>query len=166
MPTLFNADEIFAIAIQVEANGYEFYRTAAQQQKDPENAAYLQKLADMEIEHETVFSEMRAQYAAAHPSESSDLYNEGTMFLSAIADGYPIEGSPTIASDLNGEESMEQLLEIAVELEKKAILFYLGMKDVVPENLGRDKIDEILNEEKSHVVLLMAELKKRRDAAA
>ena len=166
MPTLFNADEIFAIAVQVEANGYEFYKTAAQQQKDPENAAYLQKLADMEIEHETVFSEMRAQYAAANPAETSDLYNEGSMFLSAIADGYPIEGSPTIAADLTGEETLEQILEIAVDLEKKAILFYLGMKDVVPENLGRDKLDEIINEEKSHVVLLMGELKKRGEAAA
>ncbi len=165
MPTLFNADEIFAIAVQVEANGYEFYKAAAKQQKNTENAAYLEKLADMEIEHETVFSEMRTQYAAANPAETSDLYNEGAMFLSAIADGYPIEGSPTIAADLNGEETMEQLLEIAVELEKKAILFYLGMKDVVPENLGRDKLDEIINEEKSHVVLLMGELKKRQAAA-
>jgi rubrerythrin len=108
---------------------------------------------------------MRAQYAAANPSQTSDLYNEGSMFLSAIADGYPIEGSPSIAADLNGEETMEQILEIAVDLEKKAILFYLGMKDVVPENLGRDKLDEIINEEKSHVVLLMKELKKRREAA-
>ena len=55
---------------------------------------------------------------------------------------------------------MEEILRIALDLEKKAILFYLGLKDVVPENLGKDKIDRIIDEEKSHVVTLTQELKK------
>jgi hypothetical protein len=34
------------------------------------------------------------------------------------------------------------------------------MKDVVPANLGRDKVDFIIEEEKQHLVTLTAELKK------
>ena len=51
-------------------------------------------------------------------------------------------------------------LRLAIGLEKDAVLFYLGMKDVVPENLGKGKVDFIIEEEKQHLVTLTAELKK------
>jgi rubrerythrin len=43
---------------------------------------------------------------------------------------------------------------LAVELEKQAILFYLGIKDMVPERLGKDMVERIIKEEQSHVVML------------
>ena len=71
-----------------------------------------------------------------------------------------VEDSPNAADSLTGDESMVEILEIAIELETKSILFYLGLKDVVPERLGKDKIEGIIAEEKAHVVMLAEELKK------
>ena len=47
---------------------------------------------------------------------------------------------------------MAQVIETAIGLEKESILFYLGLKDIVPPKLGRVKIDEIIEEEKRHGV--------------
>ena len=54
---------------------------------------------------------------------------------------------------------MGDVLRKAIELEKDAIIYYLGMKDAVPEDLGRDRIDRIIRQEMGHVVLLTARLR-------
>jgi len=159
MSMLFNADEVFAIAVQIEKNGAEFYRTAAARQTDADQKEFLNKLAAIEDEHQRIFSAMRSD-AAASPQVTTDLYDEGGLFLSSIASGYPVEGAPSIARSLTGNETMKEILDIAIDLEKKSILFYLGLKDAVPAKLGQDKIDDIIAEEKSHVVLLVTEARK------
>jgi hypothetical protein len=54
--------------------------------------------------------------------------------------------------------SMEEILKSAIEAEKDSIIFYLGMRDLVPEKSGKDKIDAIIGEEKKHIQLLSKEL--------
>jgi rubrerythrin len=164
MPALFNADEVFAIAVQIENNGAAFYRKAARGQKDEGNVAYLEELARMEDDHARIFTEMRQGASAGSAGGGSDLYNEGALYLSAIADGYRVEGSPKVADSLTGEETMEDIVRTAIGLEKDSIVFYLGLRDVVPETLGRDKIDLIIAEEKKHIVTLSEHLKKVRAA--
>jgi len=51
---------------------------------------------------------------------------------------------------------------MAIGLEKDSIVFYLGMKDAVPERLGRSRIDDIIREEMSHVYLLSREFETLR----
>jgi rubrerythrin len=52
----------------------------------------------------------------------------------------------------------KKFIRYAMAAEKDSIVFYLGMKDLVPENLGKDKIDQIIKEEMSHIRLLGKEL--------
>ncbi len=52
-------------------------------------------------------------------------------------------------NQLTGDETMVQVIDTAIGLEKESILFYLGLKDIVPPKLGRVKIDEIIEEEKN-----------------
>jgi rubrerythrin len=55
---------------------------------------------------------------------------------------------------------MEKILKAAIEAEKDSIVFYLGMKNAVPEDLGRTRLDDIIKEEMNHVRLLSRELVK------
>ena len=89
---------------------------------------------------------------------AADPMDQSVMYLATLADMHGGEGSPTAAALLTGDESMADILKIAIELEKKSILFYLGVKDMVPAKLGKDSIDHIIDEEKGHVVLLSKEL--------
>ena len=54
--------------------------------------------------------------------------------------------------------SLKEILKEAIVAEKDAIVFYLGMKDAVPENLGREKMDAIIKEEMGHIRTLSKEL--------
>jgi len=157
MSIRFNADEIFAMAVQIERNGQAFYQKAADIQKDEATRDYFLELVEMEKEHVSTFQKMRDEFSGA--GESMDPYDEASQYMATMADGYKVEGSPKIAADLTGGETMEDILRLAIGLEKDAVLFYLGMKDVVPENLGRDKVDWIIEEEKQHLVTLTAKLK-------
>jgi hypothetical protein len=66
-----------------------------------------------------------------------DPNQEAAQYLSAMADTHGGEGSPTAAYALTGEESIQEIIDIAIGLEMESILFYLGLKDFVPPDLGR-----------------------------
>ena len=56
------------------------------------------------------------------------------------------------------EKRSQEILKAAIEAEKDSIVFYLGMKEVVPEGLGKNRIDGIIKEEMGHIRLLSKEL--------
>ena len=53
---------------------------------------------------------------------------------------------------------MKEILKAAIMAEKDSIVFYLGMKEMVPEGLGKAKIDIIIKEEMGHIKLLSGRL--------
>jgi rubrerythrin len=58
--------------------------------------------------------------------------------------------------------TMKEILKAAITAEKDSIVFYLGMKELVPEKMGKAKIDDIIKEEMSHIRLLSARLVKTK----
>jgi rubrerythrin len=57
---------------------------------------------------------------------------------------------------------MWEILKAAIGIEKDSIAFYLGMKDMVSERRGKEKIEEIIREEMEHIRLLSHELMARK----
>ena len=79
-----------------------------------------------------------------------------------MADTMGGEGSPSVADSLTGDETLEEILRIAVGLEKDSILFYLGLKDMITQQSGKDRIGEIIKEERRHVFQLSNLVEKLR----
>jgi rubrerythrin len=159
----FNVNEVFEMAIQIEANGAKFYRKAAELQQDPDNKAFLEKLARMEDKHKATFEAMRKEVSEKEKQETVfDPANELSMYLKAMADSHGGEGNPDVVESFTGEEPMEEIITTAIGLEKESILFYLGLKDLVPAKYGHDKLDNIIREEKLHIAQLNGFLKKIR----
>ena len=145
MAITFNSDEILEMAIRIEANGAAFYRKAAGMQSDAENKKFLEGLAAMEDQHQKIFSEMRKTLTEADKGgKVFDPYNEVSQYLASMADTLGGEGRPSVADAITGNETLEDILRTALGLEKDAILFYLGVKDMVPSKYGREKIEEII----------------------
>lgn len=162
MSIRFNADEILKIAERIEGNASAFYRKAADLHPSPHNKDFLYQLAAMEDQHAVTFAALRVTLSKAEREETAyDPMDQQALYLKALADQHGGEGT-TPASRLTGRETMEQLLKLAIELEHKSILFYGGIRDLVPANLGQDKIDQVIQEEKKHVVTLSRELNKAR----
>ena len=161
----FNAAEVFKVAVRIEENGAKFYRRAAQLQSDAANKDSLERLAAMEDTHKSSFLKMSSDISDAEKSELVfDPEGEAAQYLAAMADTHGGEGSPNAADKLTGKETMEEILNIAIGLEKESILFYLGIKDMVPPKYGQDKVDAIIEEERRHVIQLNGMLKKLASA--
>ena len=161
MAIVFNADEVFEMAIRIENNGAAFYRKAAGLQSDIKNKKFLEGLANMEDRHEKIFTDMRTTLTEKDKEPKVfDPFDEVSQYLAAMAYTMGGEGSPSVADTLTGNESLEEILKIAVGLEKDSILFYLGIKDLIPAQSGQDRIDEIIKEERRHVIQLSKLLEK------
>lgn len=158
----FTADEIFEVAIRIEANGAKFYRKAAASQSEDSNREFLEQLANMEDHHQLSFENMRKSLKATEKQATVfDPNQETVQYLAVMADTHGGEGSPKAADALTGDESIQEIIDIAIGLEKESILFYLGLKDFVPPEYGKDKLDRIIREEQRHIIQLKGFQKKQ-----
>jgi rubrerythrin len=145
----FNADDVFEMAAQIERNGAAFYRKAAAGITDPDTKTFLLDLAAMEDDHEKTFSAMRKKLTDVETAETVfDPQNEAAAYLKALAD------MRVFFEKEIDTASLEATLKAAIVAEKDSIVFYLGMKDLVPESLGQSRLDDIIKEEMSHIRLL------------
>jgi rubrerythrin len=149
----FNAEEIFKMAEQIERNGAKFYNTAAEKTADPEGKKFLLKLAEMEVEHEKTFAALKSELSAKEKDSAIfDPEDEAGLYLRALAD------TRVFFQKEDDFSSMKAILKSAIEAEKDSIVFYLGMKEAVPDKLGKNRIDGIIKEEMGHIRLLSREL--------
>ena len=153
MAFIFNANEVFEMAEQIERNGAAFYRLAAKQ--FPAQQRLLTTIAEQEDGHCAIFSAMRRQLSTKEKEDAvHDPDNEAEDFLRAMADRRVVDVQRGPKTVLKGDESFADILGIAVGMEKDSIVFYVGMQEMVPPALGRDKLDLIIKEEKKHIVFL------------
>ena len=153
----FNADEVFEMAEQIERNGAKFYRAAAV--KFPEVRQVLSDLAAMEDEHEKTFAAMRAELSGTEMEPPVfDPDGQAQMYLRAMADEYVFDIKTDPLEQLAGQETPEDVLKMAIGLEKDSIAFYVGLKESVSRKAGKDKVEAIIKEEMGHIVTLSQKL--------
>lgn len=163
MSTTFSADEVLEMAEQIERNGSRFYRRASQGFTDSRARELLLDLAIAEDQHQKVFAAMRADLSPQEREPTvPDPYGEAVWYLRGMADGALFDVKTDPSERLTGKETTEEILRTAIGLEKDGIVFYLGIKGMVPERLGRDRIDAIINQEMGHIAILSKHLVSSR----
>lgn len=160
MNTVFNADEVFEVAERIEINGSIFYQKAAQMDAPTPTRMLLMDLAAMEEKHRKTFADMRAHLGQKERGGIEiDPEGEAAAYLRAMADSRIFHTPP--ASFFTGNENIKDVLERAISLEKESIVFYVGMMDAVPAEMGKFRIADIIKEEMRHVTILSSELSAR-----
>ncbi len=159
MAITFNANEIFEMAEQIERNGARFYRDAAAQISDARNKEFLESLGEMEDTHLAIFSAMRTE-VVKDPSEmvTYDPDDQGAQYLQAMATAYGTEGRITVEQPLTGKETLEEIIQIALNAEKNSVCFYIGLKKLVPSEAGQAQVSHIIKEEMGHIAVLQTKL--------
>ncbi len=149
----FNADEIFEIAEQIERNGANFYRTAAENITDEDKKKLLIHLAEMEDDHEKTFKTLRDELSENEKTMTTfDPEDETADYLRLLADTRVFYEKEVDVTSLN------EVFKTAITAEKDSIVFYLGMKNIVPSHQGKNWLDRIIKEEMDHIRLLSKEL--------
>ncbi|MDZ7814857.1 MAG: ferritin family protein [Planctomycetota bacterium] len=152
MTTAFNTTEIFEMAEQIERNGARFYRKAAQEVTGLRARGLFEKLAKMEDEHESLFSEMKRKAGDSSLSFDQDTSNEALLYLQALADDRIFEDDPTTM--LENQYDIAAVLQKAISLERDSIAFYTGMQQLALDEPTRRNLVGIIREEMSHVTYL------------
>lgn len=161
MGARFSINDVFDMAEQMEKKGEEFYRQMAQRADDPQLQDTLDHLADMEVMHARLFAKMRKDLSGReNTARIFDPHNEAAQYLRSY-----IDGEVSFEHDFKGDR-VADILESAIESEKDTVIFYLGIKEAVPDELGKDKIDRIISEEMMHIRIITQELNKLKRAAA
>lgn len=167
MDVVFNADEVFEIAVQIERNGARFYRRAAKMAVNKEDQELLLSLAAMEDSHVKIFESLRKDLLGSDSALADfDPQGEAASYLRSMADGQVFDLRADPVEYLGMDRSMEDILCKALELEKDSIVYYVGMMEMVPEGSGRKKIEHIIREEMKHIVSIKVELELRLNPRA
>jgi rubrerythrin len=149
MSFAFNADEIFAMAEEIEKNGAQFYRKSAQLVKEAAARDLLLEFASMEDEHLKTFSGLRLGLSEAEKKAMTfDPANEAGLYLMSLANTKVFFEKKVDTSRLEG------IFKAALTAEKESIVFYLGLEDMVLTGDGKNRIQEIIREEMRHIRIL------------
>ena len=159
MVMTFTADEIYEIAEQIERNAAEFYSEAAGSCPNTDVRKLLLDMSATESKHLETFHKMREKLAGEEGLSLFDPFGRSAMYLQAMADARSWEGRKNPLESLSGKETAAEIIEIAIEAEKEMVVFYVGLKDLVYFKTGKDKVEEIILEELSHINALLKKLK-------
>ncbi|MCJ7772427.1 MAG: ferritin family protein [Desulfobacterales bacterium] len=151
----YNAKDILEMAIQIEKNGAVFYRNAAESLANTSHKQLLLDLAAMEDQHEKTFTDMKSNLSEEEKKSTAfDPDEEAGLYLKALADTRVFFEKEMPG----GSPSMKDIFKEAILAEKDSIVFYLGMKDFVPEKFGKNRIEKIIKEEMGHIKLISNQL--------
>jgi rubrerythrin len=158
MGTVFNAAEIFETALEIERNGRAFYLRAASMVKSEKPAGILRKLADMEARHAEIVEAMRLElFPNEEDSPLQDFDCVPETYLRESADSKIFTEIGSALNVPSGDVPPTKIFSMAIDFERESIRFFTGMRDLVPVELGKDKIDLLIKEEMNHLTILTAE---------
>ena len=146
----FSIREVLEQAVQTEKLGYHFYTAMVARFKDDEKLVKLfGTLAEKELRHEKTYTEMRDMVGDEEP----DGWEEMSQYLRAIVESEFFMGKNKALPSMDGIKTISDAVNYAFEFEKETLLYFYGVRDVVRE---KELVDEIINEERSHIMWLNA----------
>lgn len=156
MGNIFAASEIVELGIQIEKNGRDFYNALVQQARHKKAADIFKYLAGEEEKHIQVFQKILEK---ADKYEPPKIYaDEYLAYMSALAGEYIFTQKDRGRIEAEKIKSDKEAVETGIKFEKDSILFYEGMKKVVPE-YDHKIVEELIAQEQVHLRQL-TDLKK------
>lgn len=148
MGNIFAGSEIVEIGIQIEKNGRDFYNLLTRKSKNPKAADIFRYLAKEEEKHIAVFQNILDSVEKYEPAESYP--GEYFAYMNALASEYVFtqknkgeEIAKTIRTD-------KEAVDLGIGFEKDSIIFYEGMKKVVPTS-DLKVVEELIAQEQNHL---------------
>ncbi len=140
--------EVIEQAIQTEKLGNTFYTSMSDKfQNNDELKALFTLLAGQELTHEKHFTELGEKLA----DESLENWDEASLYLRAIVESEFFLGTNKSLPSMNELDSVEAAIKYAISFEKETLLYYVGFQNAIRDN---DLLNEIISEEKQHIVRL------------
>lgn len=152
---MFTIADIRNIAIQIEKNGEETYRRAAQACDDQELSKIFTKMADDERNHARWFQAIATDRILSDAEREMEAVGR-TLLQEMVKDNtFSLEGDT-----LHMTGNLEDLLETSQGFEQDTILFYEMLSTFVDDDETMKQLKVIIAEEQGHFEELKAMAEK------
>lgn len=144
----FTIREVIEQAVQTERLGYQFYTTMVQRFNNEEGLKNLfTTLAEKELRHERTFKELLELVGETEPEGWEDI----SAYMRAMVESEFFLGKDKALPFMEHIKTVDDAVRFAIGFEKETLLYFHGIRDAVKE---KEIVDEIINEEKSHIMWL------------
>jgi rubrerythrin len=144
----FSVREVVEQAVRTERLGYEFYTSMAKKFEGHDGLRKLfGTLAGKELVHEKTFQELEGMIGDDEPEG----WDEVSEYLRTIVESEFFLARNRSLPNLDHVKTVEEAVKFAVGFEKETLLHFHALRDAVKE---KDLVDEIINEERSHIMWL------------
>lgn len=144
----FSIREVVEQAIQTEKLGNEFYTLMAEKFKDNNE---LKKLFDLLAAHEAKHGRSFSGLLNKISDEEPEGWDEIKLYLRAIIDSEFFLGKDKCLPSLEHVKSTREAIDFALCFERETLLYYYALRETTGE---KEILDEIINEEKNHIIWL------------
>lgn len=146
-----NIHEAFLMAIEIEKTAREFYQRASTSAASQEFRILFNEIVEDENSHIEIFQKLHKQSEGICGKETHACHNDYVVHL--------IDLEPFLKNLSNMPSTIEEVMKTSIEAEKNAILYYMEIKNHLPEGEMHADLEKILHEEKMHFVALSELLK-------
>ena len=148
----YNIDEVLEMAVQTEKLGFQFYTSMAEKFKDDAGLVKLfTTLASKERSHEKIFSNLKNKVVTSG-TEAVE-WQEVSNYMRAFVESEFFLGKGKALPSMDNLKTVKDAVRFAMSFEKETLLYFLALRGVVKE---KELVDEVINEEKSHIMWLAA----------
>ena len=143
----YSIEEIIEMAVRTETLGYQFYTTMAEKFKKEEGLTKLfTTLASKEKVHEKIFTDLKTTVAkkGAEPVE----WDEVSNYMRAFVESEFFLGKGKALPAMDHVKTVHDAAKFAMGFEKETLLYFHELRSIVKE---KEIVDQVINEEKSHI---------------
>ncbi|MBL8027292.1 MAG: ferritin family protein [Fibrobacteres bacterium] len=151
-----NIDEILEVAVRIEQNGAEFYDHAASKSKSAECIKVFSTLGRQEKRHASLFAKWLKNASIERDYTEPD--EDVSLYIKTFAENHIFSKKGTGEFKIDHLKSQKGILEFARSIETASITLYHELKVVMPKSAS-SVMDKIINEERSHYLLITRLLK-------
>jgi len=148
MKKIFAGSEIVEIGIQIEKNGRDFYNVLLKQSKDIKARELFKFLAQEEERHIKSFQDIlkKAVRYEVQGMSADDYF----AYMNSLASEHVFTKADAGESVAKSIKSDKEAIDKAIGFEKDSIIFYEGVKKVVPAD-DKKTVDALIYQEQSHL---------------
>jgi rubrerythrin len=144
----YSIDEVMEMAVQTETLGQQFYTGMAEKfKKDDGLARLFSTLATKEKVHEKTFKGLRDSVAKQGAQEPVQ-WEEVSNYMRAFVESEFFLGRAKSLPSMDRIKTVKEAVSFALGFEKETLLYFMELRSIVKE---KEVVDEVINEEKSHI---------------
>lgn len=147
MSSLFQIEDLFNVLITLEQAGQKQYSEMSKHAEDFTVKALFEKLAQEEVMHEQLYSELKNASLHISTDKITEEYKQYALQL--------IGDTVTFLNHLSPVTTIKEGIAVGLKLEKETIFMLNELKTMLDE-AHHSLVDDIIQKEKEHIQLLLS----------